>query len=471
MGDSSIQPELYESGPSKFEWALAFIVLIVPFMSFCYSDTKCIIAYEIKFAQAILNCDLRLAYDMQVFKDLNLAFPWWDLPLNLTLGIWGIPLYLWSCKSGELVINFHESFLQILYGKSILLAAFIFSAVLVYKICRAININPQKSRWGAYIYFTSAMSINVISIIGQSDIICVCLTLLGVLAYIRNEDKKFLFWLILACQFKQFAFFLFVPLLLLREKNLLRLMGKIFLLLVVMIICNAPFILLPEVAKARAAITRNVLGGLLGNGVKLLWDKVPILLLMWGALCIYCWLHDFDKNLSRDEINYRIIFIAMLSMIILFASFTTSPYWFMHMIPYFSIMAVCKDVDSRKFLLFESLTMASIIFYYCCLTYWCYTPNNAINMLLYKMTGSPDLINIKALMGNNSDLVISNKLINFIVKVVKTQLPRTLSISVYIICIWTCAYIASPRKLSNYTQGGGGTFCDLMLCSDYYLMR
>ncbi|MBQ7561204.1 MAG: EpsG family protein, partial [Synergistaceae bacterium] len=354
MGDSSIQPELYESGPSKFEWALAFIVLIVPFMSFCYIDTKCIIAYEIKFAQAILNFDLKLAYDMQYFKDLQLALSNWDLPLNFTFGIWGIPLYLWSCRSGELVINFHESFWQILYGKSILLIAFIFSAVLVYKICRAININPQKSRWGAYIYFTSSMSINVISIIGQSDIICVCLTLLGVLAYIKNEDKKFLFWFIIGSQFKQYAFFVFVPLLLLREKNLFKIAGKIFLLAAVTIICNIPFMLVPEAAKARAGFTAEMLIKLLTNRMQLFHGSAPVFVVMLGLLCVYCWLHKFSNKSDKDEINHQTIFTAMLAMIILFTSFPTYPYWPIHMIPYLAIMTVSSHIDSRKFLLLES---------------------------------------------------------------------------------------------------------------------
>ncbi len=453
MEDLSVRPELCESGPSKFEWTLAFIVLIVPFVSFFYADTAAFLMYEIKFAEGILHGDILMPYrDVVRVKS---AMGWeisslsvYDLPLNLVFGIWGIPLYLWCSRSGELVINFPESFLQMLYGKSVLLIAFIFSALLVYKICRAININSQKSRWGAYIYFTSAMSISVIGVVGQCDIFCVCLTLLGLLAYIKNDNKKFLFWFIIAIQFKQFAFFVFMPLLLLREKNLLKIAGKLFLLAVVMLLCNLPLMLVSESAKKRAGFTLGMLERLLYNRLPFFHGNLRVFIILFGALCIYCWLHEYKDSQDRDSINHHIIFTAMLSFIIFFTSFPSYPYWFMHMIPYLAIMSIYNRIDSRKFLLFESLSIAAVIFSNYCVYYWCYTPNNAINMLLHKLTGSPDLINVVAIVKNES-YTVTNKAINFIVKLFKTQ---SIFNSIYFVCIWTCAWLALPRKVSNYTN-------------------
>ncbi len=69
-------------------------------MSFCYSDTAFFIMYELRFAQAILNGNLKEAYEPIVkvmassgAEVSNLSY--YDLPLNLVFGIWGIPLYLY----------------------------------------------------------------------------------------------------------------------------------------------------------------------------------------------------------------------------------------------------------------------------------------------------------------------------------------------------------------------------------------
>ena len=311
-----MRPELCESAPSKFEWALAFIVLIMPFVSFCFGDTVAFLMYEIKFAESILHGDILMAYRniVEIKSAMGSevsSLSVYDLPLNLVFGIWGIPLYLWCSRSGELVINFPESFWQMLYGKSVLLIAFIFSAVLVYKICRAVNINSQKSRWGAYIYFTSAMSINVIGNVGQCDIFCVCLTLLGLLAYIKNENKKFLFWFVIAIQFKQFALFLFMPLLLLREKNLLKIAGKLFLVALVILLCNLPIMLVPEAGTSRTGFTSDMAARLLSNRLPFFQGNVRVFIVIFGALCVYCWLHEYKDSQDRDSINRHIIFTVL----------------------------------------------------------------------------------------------------------------------------------------------------------------
>ena len=166
---------------------------------------------------------------------------------------------------------------------------------------------------------------------------------------------------------------------------------------------------------------------------------------MFGALCVYCWLHEYKDSQDRDSINHHIIFTAMLSFIVFFTSFSSYPYWFMHMIPYLAIMSVCNYIDSRKFLLFETLAIAALIFSNYCIYFWCYTPNNAINMLLHKLTGSPALINVEAIARQRTNIK-STKIIDFIVKLFKTH---AIFNSIYFVCIWTCAWLALPRKTSN----------------------
>lgn len=45
------------------------------------------------------------------------------------------------------------------------------------------------------------------------------LSLLGILAYIKEDDKKFILWFVLANCMKLFGIFIFIPLILLKEKR------------------------------------------------------------------------------------------------------------------------------------------------------------------------------------------------------------------------------------------------------------
>lgn len=314
----NLQLELNESAPSKVEWVLAFLLMVIPFISFCYGDTVAFIMYELKFAQAILHGNLKEAYEPIV--KVTSAMGWevsslsyYDLPLNLVFGIWGIPLYLYSARNGTFEITFPQSFWQMLYGKSILLIAFIFSAVLVYKICTALDISKNRSRWGAYIYFSSAMAITAVGIIGQCDVFAICLTLLGVLAYIRNQDRNFLLWFVIAAQFKQFAIFIFIPLMLLRDKNLLRAAGRMLLILAVGAICNGLIMYAsPSGFIKRAGFTSGMARKLLTNILPIFHGKLSLFVLAFGALCIYCWLHEFKDKTDKSEVNTQTVFIALL---------------------------------------------------------------------------------------------------------------------------------------------------------------
>ncbi len=441
--------ELSESGPSKIEWLLAFLLMVIPFMSFCYSDTAFFIMYELRFAQAILNGNLKEAYEPIVkvmassgAEVSNLSY--YDLPLNLVFGIWGIPLYLYCSRNGTLEITFPQSFWQMLYGKSILLIAFIISAVLVYKICTALDVDRNRSRWGAYIYFSSAMAVTAVGIIGQCDVFAICLTLLGVLAYIRNQDKKFLLWFVIAAQFKQFAVFVFMPLMLLRDKNLLRATGRMLVIVAVGTFCN---VLIrrasPYAFTQRTWFTLGKTTTLfnLDKTLSFFNGNVSLFIFALGLLCVYCWFHEYKDKTDKSEVNTQIVFVTLLSMVLMFTSFPSFPYWFMHMTPYLAIAAVYHFRNTERILLFEAVGMAAVIFLNYIIYDWCYTPNNAVNMLIHNALGNPELKNINAILNG---AVTMKRLHN---PIILTSLE-----SIYCVCMYALVYLAYPKK---YVQGGG----------------
>ena len=453
MENLSVRPELCESQPSKFEWTLAFVFFLFAFMSFCYWDVGNFILYEIKFAGAILHFNLKEAYEpvvtiMNSSGDLRTSLSIYDLTINLIFGLWGIPLYLWCSRSGELVINFPESFWQILYGKSVLLVAFLISAVLVYKVCRALDLDEKKSSWGAYLYFTSIMSTLIIGVVGQCDIFAVCVTLTALMYYFRCEYKKSIIWFILACQFKQFAFFMFVPMLLLRYKKMYKVISILALTLIVTFLFNLPIMFINSVSTARSKFQLENLQGLMNNMLPIFRGNMPLLVLLLGVLCIYSLLNGYYEGISKREMNNYGIFTAMTSMIILFTNFNSASYWFIHMIPYLAIMTMYNSKYSDKVLFFEVVGIASLAAV--CYIDWShhYVPNNSNNMLLHKLLGSPDILKIRQLV---QDTLTAGEARTAVFvgagfKRLILFMDNFLEI-VYVLCMYTIIYLSLPAKL------------------------
>ena len=453
-----------KKGPSIFEWGLAFVLFMFVFMSFMYNDTVAFLMYEIKFAQAILHGNLREAYEPVVkvlaanggeYSSLSV----YDLPLNLVFGIWGIPLYLCSIRSGTLEITFPSSFWQMLYGKSILLLAFIISTILVYKVCRALDVDDKRSRWASYIYFTSSMAGYALAICGQCDIFAICLVLKGFLEYIRGHNKKFFVYFLIATQFKQFAFFMFVPLMLLADKNLLRAAGRVLLIALTTIICNLPLsmLALKEAFSQRSAFTRMMFYRLVSNYIPLHHKQVSLIIFLLGALCVYCWTYKYDDNADLHEINSHKLFTALASMAILFTSFASYPYWYMHMIPYLAIAAIYNSEHTDKILFFETIGIACVVFFNYGSYDWCYSPNNTVNMLLHNIMGNPELANVRTPL-KLSELLSSGLVINSAtlatLAIKGFRALRFLLETVYVLCMYSILWLSRPQK---FLLGGGHT--------------
>ena len=96
------------------------------------------------------------------------------------------------------------------------------------KIARTMGMDADRAKWVAF-YFLSAMSVVLpVFVIVQYDIVLVAVMLLGLHAYMKGNQRGFLLWFMLANTLKLFAVFVFIPLVLLKEKRLRRVAGQAF---------------------------------------------------------------------------------------------------------------------------------------------------------------------------------------------------------------------------------------------------
>ena len=53
-----------ENGPYRWEWIILGMVLLIPFLSFCYIDTVSILYHEISVVDAAVHRELRQFYQL-----------------------------------------------------------------------------------------------------------------------------------------------------------------------------------------------------------------------------------------------------------------------------------------------------------------------------------------------------------------------------------------------------------------------
>lgn len=378
------------SRPSLLLWSITAVVFIVLFISFSYIDTISITRFELGFAESILKGKFTdiygIAYDSAVYASEHAlrgkSLPTYDLPLNIILGLWGIPLYFYHSYTGS--VDIADSFVKMLYGKSVILVALIITIFLVYRICRALGLDSKKSLWGAYFYFSSAIVISSVGIVGQCDVIGMIFILSAFLAFIRHEDKKFLILFVIAFPFKMYALFLLLPLMLLREKKISAVIMKLSAVLVVSVLCNLSLLGNTEVLKSKASFSIGMLYRLNQNIIPLLNSKASVFAVIFGLICLYC----YFREVSSDDREISLL-VSVLAVAGVFISFPSFPYWYIYLAPYLAISAVYAAQDSENIIMLETIGMACLTVSNYFLYWWCCYIGNTANMFLYRLAGNP----------------------------------------------------------------------------------
>ena len=298
--------------------------------------------------------------------------------------VYGESLYGFFLGSKGLEVNGY--FLSRIYGKSVLLVALAISAWLVYSICKEIKIDERKAKWGAFLFCSSILTFTAIGINGQTDILGIVFILLGLKAYIKKKKLSFLIFFMIAFTFKQYALFIFVPLLLLIEKKVWKIGINTAAVFLLHVFSDWVFDPNSQAMIEKKNFELDIFNRLLANRLPLVNASVPVVGVLLLIVCLYCYLH---KEIKEQEEFYRLsIFVPLLAMAALFISFESSSYWYLHLAPYLAIMAVYNSANAKKCIMFETAALV-------CLTLanygsrpWAYEIYGCSGMLLEKIFGS-----------------------------------------------------------------------------------
>lgn len=300
------------------------------------------------------------------FYDFNKLFLEYNhyLPIIYAIfAIWNIPLSILGLTSPangsnfafELLI-FPSSAIEIIWWKLLLVLFFVGSVYLVAAISKKINhslINKNLS--ASTLFATSPFVVFSVFLLGGYDIISVFFTLLGILFYFKQDKLKFSIFFSIAISLKFFAAVIFLPLLLIAEKNLFKIIGwgllaSSFTLLQILIYIQHP-VFLNEVFSMvfHKAQSHSTL-------------KIIFKLSVASLYVFFCFYLYFKKIKDLNEFYKFAVFVPLFSYSLMFVAITWHPQWIIIMCPFlaFSFMYIKQ---TRMLLAFEALAMIALTWY------------------------------------------------------------------------------------------------------------
>ena len=298
---------------------------------------------------------------------------------------WCLPVNFWYHFFGmEQVANAWS----VLWYKMSVIPFFVLILREMSVLSKRVGIEKEDKNWMLLIFSTTILVSLPTFHIAQTDAIYIFFLLRGLRFYLEDDYKRFLVYMMLAINCKYIALFVFIPLVLLREKRILRILRDcvigviltpiqmIWYKIVNMLNCmffpkNADVISRSEGTTTYATVNQvneaNV-GFLSHYYNKVLYFEMPairktyvasFLIVIFGLLCVWCYLKHTEE---KEEVIDSTLFAGFVAFLIFFSWASPNPYWMVALYPIAFLLMFRHKERLRVNLLIESVYTGSMFF-------------------------------------------------------------------------------------------------------------
>lgn len=339
---------------------------VIAFFCFFYSDILITVEHSFNLIDCLLRGEFLSFYQYAIEHNSYSQPAVYDFPIYVIFAIWNLPIYVIAKLTG---IDYLNSLPCLIWIKSMLVVWVWASLYYVKNICAEIKIDETDNEWVSSFYISSVFLIVPVLILTQYDIISITLMLSGILGYIRKDEKRFVFSFMFAITMKLFAVFIFIPLLLLREKNLIKIVIKMLEGMIFLLFCKILFGGQAAYKSSTSSFSNDMLNRLQISSIQWIFPEytIPIFFVLLFGVCVFCFANkcndDTELNLFAIYIPY-VVFGGFISLI------QINLYWMVLFAP-FSTILILKNKNYLKLnLLLDTFLGGAIIFVLSTLTWW-----------------------------------------------------------------------------------------------------
>ncbi len=314
--------------PGLVDWALLGVILLGAYAFFLYGDVRATFEHSFNFLDSVLQGRVGDFYQIAIEHTSTGHPAVYDIPLYLLFGLWNLPTYIIYRITG---FHYLLSTPAQLWLKTLIVLAALVAAKVLVDIARDLGVGQQRSKWVAF-FFLSSMTLFVpVFVIVQYDIIMIVFILLGLRAYLRGRLGRFLLWFAIANTFKLFAIFIFVPLLLLREKRLRVVALQFGAGLIGLVACRAIYHGNVAYKASTGGFMSSMLQRLTAVGIPWMGSTIPVFVVFMVGIVVFAYLRrpQGTKALAADA-----VYICMAIYLVFATIVPLNPYWAVMVSPF-----------------------------------------------------------------------------------------------------------------------------------------
>lgn len=388
-GIAKLKEKFLTEYPNRIELGVAFLALFLIFSTMFYGD----------------NFGMFLTYfwtNEGLFSGTGLDMLGSNqLPYGL--------MHQWICEIWVLPVNllYHlfkfdfNSPMAILWYKLIIPIFLLLCMREMSNIARIMQVQKKHIMWMHFLFITSVLVTLPVFHIAQTDVLYLFFMLRGFRALLQNDTKKFLVYYAISGSFKMISLFVFIPLVLMKEKRILFIIRNM--------ICGCIIVPLQHVwyrviqalngaffykdlstqytqhtQQAETVVesveeTQETITGFYSHFYnKILYFEFPavrkgyvasLLVFLFVLLCIWCYM---QKTEDTHEWRLKCIYFSTASLLLFFVMSSPSPYWIVILYPFLFLLIYANNKRLRINLLLEKAFTMTMFIVYVMNTFWVY---------------------------------------------------------------------------------------------------
>lgn len=355
--------------PNKTDYLLLIIFSLLFYTAYLYTDISITVNNTVHLWDYLFEGRLLEFYSLEhntfIYNNTIMGDALYDFPIYLIFAVWNFPLWLAHRFGGIEVIS---NTACMLWAKTMLFPFLIGTAHYVKKICLETGISKEHAKWSVFIFFSSAFVLSSIFVLCQYDIIGIFFTMIGIYYYVKEDMKKFTLFIAVSMPLKTFALFIFLPLLLLKEKKVWNMIKYGFYSMSIFLAWQV-FALLLGITST-SSFMLSMMNKLMDGNIRAGIGNASLFIGFYLLLCIYCYLHKTD---SKEEHNRFSVYIPFVVWGLFFMFCSANPYWTILITPYFAILVFMNGRFFKVSLLIEGIAAAAFILAQNFVYYWCFS--------------------------------------------------------------------------------------------------
>lgn len=285
----------------------------------------------------------------------------------LLFAIWNLPLKLFGLVD---VPTMNLALPAYMWMKGLPVLCFLCSGLLMYRCMVLMGFKQGQARLGGFAFITTPIAMFGVFCMGQYDSLTLVFIMLGLYFYLKEKPVPFALFFGVAITCKYFAFLIFLPMLLLREKKVMRIIWQGILAVLPLGLSFATYYGAPGFGSVTNFSAVNyIFTTSLDTG----FASLSLVLILWATLCAWAF---FTEPKDRVEGYKWMVFFESLVIFLCFGLSMWHPQWLVLATP-FLLMGTMMHKRRDVFWLLDLVMM--VVFVSLVVNGW---PNN-LDQALY----------------------------------------------------------------------------------------